>query len=680
MSKISTSIRTFIKGAVVALAVLCMTFPALAGKQLTPKRELNFNAAAPANTASVIGVTGVIVKVKSASIAKDGTIVVRVTITDPKGIPLDRLGITTAGTVAISMIAATIPAGKTQYLSYTTTTLKATITNNPSQIQAANDSGGVFTVNAIGDYTYTFKTKAPAGFDATATHSIGVSAVRNLADYGEFEETSEVGNDVFSFVPDGSAVKVTRSVVATAACNSCHNPMFGHGGSRVAVELCIMCHTPQTINPDTQLTQDMPVLIHKLHSGARLPSIAAGGTYKIWHRGAWSDFTTVVFPQETRNCTACHTPGQAQSDNWKTNPTQAACGACHDNVNFATGENHVDLPVFSDTQCKACHSPTSTGDFDASIPGSHAIQNNSNLLTGLVTKLISITNATPGSSPVVTFSITDKAGKPVDISKITYARVVLAGPNVDYQTGPGGIRVSEDPSKTPGTDGTYTYTMTNKIPTAATGSFTISIEARNAVTLMAGTKKESAAIDAALPVRQNFSVDNSPMVARRQVVSTDKCASCHQDLKFIHSATRGETQECAMCHNPSLVDATLKQTVSFASSIHSIHRGENLANPYMLGTTNYQEVRFPGDLRACATCHVGTTYRVENVGAQVAIQTPGEYTPTTPPITAACQGCHDDKATASHALANTTVIGESCATCHSQNGAFSVESVHAPKK
>jgi hypothetical protein len=35
----------------------------------------------------------------------------------------------------------------------------------------------------------------------------------------------------------------------------------------------------------------------------------------------------------------------------------------------------------------------------------------------------------------------------------------------------------------------------------------------------------------------------------------------------------------------------------------SIHRGENLANPYILGTTNYQDVLFPGDLRDCTECH-----------------------------------------------------------------------------
>ena len=107
---------------------------------------------------------GVVVKVVSASIAKDGTITARVNLTDPKGLPLDRDGITTPGAVSMSFICAYIPAGQTQYVSYTTTVAKPTLpgNTNPSQTQAANDSGGTFTKNADGDYTYIFKTKAPA--------------------------------------------------------------------------------------------------------------------------------------------------------------------------------------------------------------------------------------------------------------------------------------------------------------------------------------------------------------------------------------------------------------------------------------------------------------------------------------------------------------------------------------
>jgi OmcA/MtrC family decaheme c-type cytochrome len=657
-----------------ALALAVLVNAAYAGDR-PAKRTVDFRALLNGTTSS-LGKTGVVVKIQGAAIAKDGTITVRATIVDSDGKPLDRLGVATKGPVSMSFIAAYIPAGQTQYVSYTTTVAKATFTTNPNQIQAANDSRGTFTTNAVGDYTYTFNTKAPTSFDAAATHAIGVSAQRDLSEFGTFDEWSETSNDVFNFVPNGSAVKVTRSVVTTDACNQCHNPLIGHGGSRIKVELCIMCHTPQTINPDTQLTQDMKVLIHKIHMGSSLPSVKAGTPYRIWHRGQWSDFSTVVFPQDVRNCTTCHTSGATQADNWKTNPSAAVCGSCHDDVNFATGLNHLNLPQIDDNQCKDCHTSKASLDFDASIPGAHLIPENSASLPGLVTKILKVDGTSPGSAPTVTFSVTDKANNPVDISQITSIRAVLGGPNTDYNTGAGGIRVSENPSKTPGSNGVYAYTMTNKIPDAAAGSYTVSIEARNSVTVLPGTMKATTATDAAKPVEYAFSVDKSAVAPRRQVVATDKCASCHVNLSFIHGGTRNAVQECTICHNPMLTDGTSKQSVNLAWQIHSIHRGQNLANPYVLGTTNYQDIRFPGDLRDCNSCHMSGTYLVENVGAKAMVASPGGFTPTTPPISAACQGCHDDLATASHALANTTALGESCAACHSVGEEFSVDRVH----
>jgi OmcA/MtrC family decaheme c-type cytochrome len=161
------------------------------------------------------------------------------------------------------------------------------------------------------------------------------------------------------------------------------------------------------------------------------------------------------------------------------------------------------------------------------------------------------------------------------------------------------------------------------------------------------------------------------------VVSLANCSNCHQNLGIVHGGSRGNTQECVICHNPTLTDGTSKQSVSFATQIHSIHRGSNLTNPYILGTTNFQTLLFPGDLRDCNTCHVGASYQVDNVGAVAAVASPGGFTPTTAPIAAACLGCHDDKATASHALSNTTALGESCLACHGIGAQFAVDTVHA---
>lgn len=59
-----------------------------------------------------LGKTGVVVKIQSAAIAKDGAITVRATIVDSDGFPLDRLGVATPGPVSMSFIAAYIRPAK----------------------------------------------------------------------------------------------------------------------------------------------------------------------------------------------------------------------------------------------------------------------------------------------------------------------------------------------------------------------------------------------------------------------------------------------------------------------------------------------------------------------------------------------------------------------------------------
>ncbi len=665
--------------ATIALATVhCFLITAAFGYDRPVKRNKSFNPDVQTSSFGFV-TTGAILKVTGASIAKDGTITANFTLTDSNGAGLDVNGVFTAGAEGLSFVAAYIPNGQTQFVAYTTTVDKATTNSNPSQIQASTDKGGTYTLidAATGKYVYTFGTKAPTTFDATVTHAIGAQVERDLSAYGI--DTPYTSDSVYNFVPNGSPVTVVRDVINEASCNGCHNPLNAHGspGPRQKMEFCVLCHTPQSTNPDSLNTVDMKVFIHKLHMGSSLPSVVAGTPYYVEHRGSRQDYSTVDFPQDIRNCTTCHASGPTQADNWKLKPSRAVCGSCHDDVNFATGQNHVNLIQADDSQCVNCHTSSAHTEFDASIPGAHTVPNNSASLPGVVLQIMNVTGATPGSSPTVQFKVTDKSGAPIDIKKLTTFRMILGGNNVDYGAN-GGIRVSESPAATAtGSNGVYMYTMTNKIPATATGSYTISLESANNVTLLAGTTQSAAAIDMAIPVRYYFSVDGSTLVARRQVVALAKCSSCHQNLGIVHGGSRGDTQECGICHNPTLADGTSKQSVSFATQIHSIHRGENLANPYVLGTTNYQSVRFPGDLRDCTTCHVNNSYQVDNVGAQAAVASPGGFTPTTMPIAAACQGCHDDKATASHALSNTNALGESCVTCHGINGQFAVDLVHA---
>ena len=116
--------RSLIRLAAVSLALcawpLLAVAVALAGATDKPLFRPNEKAAfADPRTISFVR-PGLSVRVNSAEIAADGTISVLFSLSDPRGLPLDREGITTPGTVALSFIAAHIPQGQQQYVAYTT--------------------------------------------------------------------------------------------------------------------------------------------------------------------------------------------------------------------------------------------------------------------------------------------------------------------------------------------------------------------------------------------------------------------------------------------------------------------------------------------------------------------------------------------------------------------------------
>jgi len=638
---------------------------------------------------------GLVVTITSAEILTDGTIRTKFKLADPRGLGLDREGITTPGPVTISFICAYIPKGQTQYVSYTTRVQTSPITN-VAATQAAGQNNGTFDRIGDGEYQYTFSIKAPATIDRTTTHTIGAYASRNLT---EFDLGIDRDDATFNFVPDGSRVTLVRDVIRTGTCNQCHDPLALHGGSRRSMELCVLCHTPQTVDPDTGNTADMPVMIHKIHMGADLPSVRAGGKYVIiGNQQSVHDYSTVGFPADVRvsgttrvgrNCVICHQQGPAgpnqatQATNYlKAN--RAACGACHDNVKFQTGENHVDLPQFTDNQCTTCHVPQEEYDFDASIMGAHLVPRFSSQLPGTVLELVRVDDGAAGKRPTVTFRVKDKSGRPIPLNQMNSLALVLAGPTSDYAS-----YVSEDPRAAGGTgDGTYFWTMAASIPANAKGSYSIGISGYRNVTLLEGTRRQTVVRDAGVNKVIHFSVDGSPVAQRRTVVSLAKCNTCHYSLD-LHGSNRNQIEFCVFCHNPNQDDRSRRpaaqmpaQTVDFRHMIHRIHTGEENDREYTVygfGNTphDYTEVRFPGDRRNCDKCHVNGSQLLPLRENLLPVSNPRGWLNPTLPEAAACLGCHTGRAAASHALANTTTLGESCSACHGQGYQFDVNRVHA---
>jgi OmcA/MtrC family decaheme c-type cytochrome len=207
-----------------------------------------------------------------------------------------------------------------------------------------------------------------------------------------------------------------------SACLSCHTQFRAisgetgelgsgqfHGGVRFDIRTCAACHNDQKrfqvsgtafdspsvatdgtwVGDRTVLNNEaflnFPVFIHKLHMGEDLKM--TGGTYK-----GFAKPYEITYPQDVRNCVKCHTSSAASpaplADNWKNQPSQRACGACHDDISFVSpapngrhgGKNkdglHSGGPVAVDTSCTLCHA---AGGPAGDVPSAHLAVSDPNL-------------------------------------------------------------------------------------------------------------------------------------------------------------------------------------------------------------------------------------------------------------------------------------------------------------
>ena len=557
--------------------------------------------ARPGATVNQLNVT-----IVDATIASDDRPVVRFFLTDAQGQPLP------ATDVNLRFVIAALERDGGEYRDYLTT-VQTSPDTKVSAVQATSENATAGTLEDQGDglFHYTFKNALPTGFDRDASHRVAIYADTTILD------VQYVSNAVNDFVPSGKPVTAVRDIVRTENCNACHDPLEAHGGSRRDVRLCVTCHsskitnfatgeTTDQIDPDTGNSIGFPVLIHKIHRGESLPSVEAGTPYHIiGFRQTDIDFSHVAFPQDIRNCETCHAGG-TQSHAFATNPSRAACGSCHDDVNFASGENHGGGPQPTDGSCSSCHLAETGQEFDLSVVGSHTIPAHSTQAPGVRFELIGVQSAeadtaivAPGEHPRVTFRITDGLGMPVAPSTMRSLSLTLGGPTIEYSAqdydGDGEI-LPGDPSSpwTPGAEtfksesaikdaqgpdgsGVSTYTFKSTVPPNATGTYVVGIEGYKCAAIE-GAKQSLGGINCSGTRDSNgngqedpgevfneirdaghnqvlaFPVTDTEPVTRRQPVAIENCSVCHGEFSkdfSVHGNLRNDTQYCPVCHNPS---------------------------------------------------------------------------------------------------------------------------------
>ncbi len=370
-------------------------------------------------------------------------------------------------------------------------------------------------------------------------------------------------------------------------------------------------------------------------------------------------------------------------------PSRAACGSCHDDIDWTTGANHGPNgsagAMADDTTCASCHVPQGENEWDASIKGAHTIPTKSAQLKGLNIEILSVSGAAPGAAVTVTFKVTNGDGSAVTPSTLGTLNILLGGPTTDYTTS------FRESGKTATASGdAWTYTFKTVIPADATGTWTATADCYRNVTVNPAPRPPASSTvrEAAFNPIYNFAVTDAQPVVRRTVVNLANCDKCHETLA-LHGGQRFDTKECVICHNPLADDhgnrpaaAGTPESISFQRLIHRIHTGENLTQDFTVygnggSKNNYNEIRYPGDRRDCVACHAAGTYTVPLPDGVIATTTNRDYYSPMQPTAAACLGCHDTQAAAAHAFMSTAAFGEACEVCHASDAEFGVDKVHA---
>lgn len=461
-------------------------------------------------------------------------------------------------------------------------------------VQATYERTGTLVDHGDGTYLYTFATDISAvgtPYQPNLTHRLGMQVAGRAP---SSTITLPPLNLVYDFVPAGldGGTMYTREVVDTDNCNQCHGTLFAHTNSRYEAKYCVTCHNASSTG------LDMKVMIHKIHRGKSLPSVVAGGSYKIGSH----DYSEVSFPQSLKNCRKCHNGEDnaanktSEGNNWRKVPTREACGSCHDNVNFDTGANHNSPTAAqpNNTQCVVCHNEDT---IEAQHLTEYSTPNNPNLPRDLdggrplskfryelleVTK--SPTNDGGGDYPVVDFRIyqdeqpmdltgtalpTGITGGPTFLIAHTMAQAGQSGMPAEYNNLQGASSGAGQPltvtlaslrtagvTAITGPDGGVAYRATftgaSKWPAGATmravalqGYFsqTISYRAPGTTT----TKLTTFGGHTTSMVKGL----TGEAVQRRVVVDDAKCLKCHEMLD-VHGGNRtNNTGVCAVCHNPT---------------------------------------------------------------------------------------------------------------------------------
>jgi len=472
--------------------------------------------------------------------------------------------------------------------------------------------------------------------------------------------------------------------VTVDACKKCHGPLLAgaaHGGSYVDTLVCVLCHTPIGNYEGAEMTATgawATNFFHKIHAAIAMPDWAS----RIGGKG----YGAVTYPQDIRNCETCHTASGKdlgagnEIDNWKTNPTAAACGSCHTGADFVTGTGHAG-GAQPDTTCATCHPaagavtsiifPVSTvhytgaeAEITAGIPNFNA--NPKNVPEFDVTLTLDPVKAFYVAGDNVTISATLKFhGTTTDVPTSMYLQTARGANGVAdnvlrvanlYAYGPRALPKSilGLPLGTNGLPPQYSYLFQGTRPEVLTDNtafkykLTIPSGLANGTYMVRLRFADYGYLDAAGDGSEPFEDHKVESIAFQTIqignatvtrkVSGDACVNCHgtgtapfHDERHV---VAWDTDECVACHDYSGNHAAV-----LANRVHAVHAASktgDMINPWDPVTKTVSPIEldwsavtyplglgWPGGIGRCDICHTSGNASYRSVVQEVS-----------------CLGCH----------------------------------------
>ncbi len=280
-----------------------------------------------------------------------------------------------------------------------------------------------------------------------------------------------------------------------------------------------------------------------------------------------------------------------------------------------------------------------------------------------------ITSVTIGSPPVVTFTLFDETGSPLEPNafvqaggtlRFTIARIGADGNYKNYIKSSTAGQPGFDSGGTFATisSGLYTYTFKTDIkdPTKSLGGLVFDPTLTHTVAAQIQRNQTSLvgeAFQQAVNPYLTFRPDGGTVTVTREVVAISNCNECHGKLGA-HGGGRRDVALCVLCHNPGVIDPDTGNPIDFKFLIHKLHMGQTLPSNVAGGefgiigfqnaVSSFKSIRYPfmsGDpitfhtLIECTKCHrQGNDLSGNAFGKDVS-----KY--KLAPTMAKCTTCHD---------------------------------------